>query len=237
MATTAFVADDETIIRMDIEEELAENGILVIGEAADGYDTIERCRATHVNVALIDINMPVIDGLSAARTILTEQLADTVVLITAYSDEKFMKEAGAIGVGGYIVKPLKENTLLPTINIALSQSKRIRNAEESEAKALKEIEDRRVIDRARSAISVHMGYTEKEALTFLQKESMRKGCPLVEYAGIIINAYVDDKSIQKAKQMLMDKYNISENTAYRQIKARSEKEHLSISEAAREILL
>ncbi|MEG2074767.1 MAG: response regulator, partial [Angelakisella sp.] len=119
---TAIVVDDEPITRMDLSDMLREQGFSVVGEASDGFDAIELCRSLSPDVVLMDIRMPVFDGLSASETILSEELAGCVVLLTAFSSKELVERANQIGVTGYLVKPVEERLLLPTIEVALAQS-------------------------------------------------------------------------------------------------------------------
>ena len=103
---TAAVLDDEPLTRMDLRDMLTEQGFDVVGEAADGFDAVELCREKHPDVVLMDVKMPVFDGLTASETILTENLADCVVQLTAFSDGGIVESAGQAGVTGYLVKPI-----------------------------------------------------------------------------------------------------------------------------------
>jgi len=233
MAITVVVADDESIIRMDIAEELSEAGFDVIGEVSDGFDAIECCRKMHPDVALIDINMPVIDGMNVARTILSEKLVKAVVMITAYNDEKYLEEAGSIGVGGYIVKPIKENSVIPTIRIALAQSHHLQRANDTAIQAKQQTDERRIIDRAKGILARQLQCSEGEALRRMQQDCMKKGCRLIVYAKMILDANAGDAMIQRAKSLLMEKHRLSENAAFHRIRSRSQREDIPLAEAAR----
>ncbi|QHI72606.1 response regulator [Aminipila terrae] len=119
------IVEDEPITRMDLKEMLMEAGYKVIGEASEGFDAIEICTKEHPDVVLLDINMPLLDGLSAAKVIIEEKSADTVILLTAYSDQEFINCAKTIGASGFIVKPIDEKELVPSIEIALAKSRKI----------------------------------------------------------------------------------------------------------------
>ena len=105
------IADDEPITRMDLKELLSEEGYQVVGEAADGFDAVEACKQSRPDLVLMDIKMPLLDGLSAAKILFEENLADTVMMLTAYSEREFVDEAKHIGVAGYLVKPIDEKSL------------------------------------------------------------------------------------------------------------------------------
>lgn len=237
MAITVIVADDESIIRMDIVEELKEAGFAVVAEAIDGFDAVECCREHHPDVALIDINMPVIDGISVARMILSEKLVQAVVLITAYNDEKYIQEAGNIGVGGYIVKPIRENSIIPAIHIALAQSRHLRHANDTAKQAQQQSQERRTIDRAKSVLAKKLGCSEAEALSRMQQDCMRRGCQLIAYAATILEADTESNVVQRAKRLLMDTAHLSESAAFNRIRAMSRNSGISLPEAARRMLL
>ena len=120
------IADDEPITRMDLKELLSEEGYQVVGEAADGFDAVEACKQSRPDLVLMDIKMPLLDGLSAAKILFEENLADTVMMLTAYSEREFVDEAKHIGVAGYLVKPIDEKSLVPSIELAVARSKDMR---------------------------------------------------------------------------------------------------------------
>ena len=101
-----LIADDEPITRMDLRELLQESGYNVVAEAGDGFDAVEACKKHHPDLVLMDIKMPYLDGLSASRLIIEENLADAVVLLTAYGDKEFVEVAKVIGLSGYLVNAI-----------------------------------------------------------------------------------------------------------------------------------
>jgi len=111
-----LIADDEPITRMDLRELLQESGYNVVAEAGDGFDAVEACKKHHPDLVLMDIKMPYLDGLSASRLIIEENLADAVVLLTAYGEKEFVEEAKAIGISGYLVKPINAKSLYQPSN-------------------------------------------------------------------------------------------------------------------------
>lgn len=110
-ALRIVIADDEPITRMDLKEFLEERGYSVLGEATDGFDAIEMCKKIKPDLVLMDIEMPLLDGLSAARILQQEQIGATIVLLTAYSEREFIDSAKEIGVSGYLVKPIDEKSI------------------------------------------------------------------------------------------------------------------------------
>ena len=111
------IADDEPITRMDLKELLAEEGYQVVGEAADGFDAVEVCKQCRPDLVLMDIKMPLLDGLSAAKIVYEENLADTVMMLTAYSEREFVDQAKDIGVAGYLSSPLTKNPWSPALSL------------------------------------------------------------------------------------------------------------------------
>ena len=132
---TVAVAEDEPITRMDICAMLEDLGFSVTGEASDGFDAIELCRRTRPDVILMDVKMPIFDGLAAAETICREDLAGCVVMLTAFSDEEIVARAAKAGVTGYLVKPIDRSKLLPTIEVAYAQSCRLRESRQAAEEA------------------------------------------------------------------------------------------------------
>ena len=128
-----LIADDEPIVRLDLRGMLEEHGFAVAGEAADGFDAVEGCRALAPDVALLDVRMPIFDGLEAAHTIVSEALAGCVVLLTAFGDREYIERAKEIGVAGYLVKPVDERQLAPTLEMAIASGARVRRAMDESA--------------------------------------------------------------------------------------------------------
>jgi response regulator NasT len=120
------IADDEPITRMDIREILEDAGYDVVGDVSDGFDAIEICRKLKPDLVLMDIKMPLLDGISAAKVINKEELVDSIILLTAYSDKNFIDKAKDVGVIGYLVKPVNEKSLLPAVEIALNKGREIK---------------------------------------------------------------------------------------------------------------
>ena len=124
------IAEDEPITCMDLAETLEELGCRVVGTASDGFDAIELCRQHRPDVVLMDVKMPVFDGLSAAESILAEDTAGCVVLLTAFSDDEMIERAQRAGVTAYLVKPVDPNSLLPGTEVAYAQSQRLKASRE-----------------------------------------------------------------------------------------------------------
>lgn len=233
---TAVIADDEPIIRMDLSEMLEGLDFQVVAQVADGFDAIESCKQYHPNLALLDIKMPVFDGLSAADTIIRESLAECVVLLTAFYDQAFWERAKEIGVAGYLIKPIDEKALRPAIEIALEQSSRYRDALANVNQLKSELHEKNLVDRAKMIVAGRDGISENAAYAQMRKLSMNRQRPIGEIAKMIIDADPERVLVAQAKELLVKRYHVNENTAFRKIKELSERNCFSMSEAARTIM-
>ncbi|MFZ4431933.1 MAG: ANTAR domain-containing response regulator [Microthrixaceae bacterium] len=172
MPTRVVVAEDEAIIRMDLRELLGEEGYDVVAECGRGDEAVELVRTHQPDVALLDIKMPGLDGISAAREIAADRLA-AVVLVTAFSQRELIEEAGDAGVHGYVVKPFERHDLVPAIEVALARFKAEQTLVDQAASAEQRLESRKVIDRAKGALMDGNGLSEQAAFGFIQKTAMQ----------------------------------------------------------------
>jgi AmiR/NasT family two-component response regulator len=183
-----IIADDESIIRMDLREMLTNLGYLVVGEAGDGRDAVNLARELKPDVAVLDIKMPGMDGIEAAR-ILTEEKIAPVVLLTAYSQRDLVERAKEAGVVGYITKPMRESDLTPAIEVAMARFAEFRALEKEVGDLKQALETRKLVDRAKGILIDTQGLTEAEAFRKIQKMSMNKRKPMKEVAEAIILAH------------------------------------------------
>ena len=187
MIKNIVIADDEPIFRMDLASTLEEQGFHVVGEASDGYDAIKLCKEFYPDIAILDVKMPIFDGLTASKKILDDNLAGAVILLTAFSDSEFVQKASSIGVTGYLLKPLEERMLKPTIEVAYSSRQNYINSIKKAEQANKKLEDKNLIDRAKNIIAKQNNILEGDAYKKMQKLAMQKRISLVELAKIIID--------------------------------------------------
>jgi len=183
-----IIADDESIIRMDLREMLTNLGYLVVGEAGDGRSAVSLARELRPDVAILDIKMPDMDGIEAAR-ILTEEKIAPVVLLTAYSQRDLVERAKEAGVVGYITKPMRESDLTPAIEVAMARFSEFRALEREVGDLKQALETRKLVDRAKGILMDTQGLTEAEAFRKIQKMSMNKRRPMKEVAEAIILAH------------------------------------------------
>lgn len=186
--TRVIIADDESIIRMDLREMLTNLGYLVIGEAGDGRSAVNLARELRPDVVIMDIKMPDMDGIDAAKILTEERIAPTL-LLTAYSQQELIERAKAAGVVGYIVKPFRESDLAPAIEVALARFAEFRALEKEVGDLKLALETRKLVDRAKGILMDTQKLTEAEAFRKIQKMSMNTRKPMKEVAEAIILAH------------------------------------------------
>lgn len=181
------IADDESIIRLDLKTLLEEMGHTVVGEAADGQKALELARAYKPDVIIMDIKMPVMDGLDAAKIISDEKIAP-VVLLTAYSQKDLIERAKEAGVFAYLVKPFQESDLMPAIEIAISRYLEMHDMETSLGDLEEKLEARKIVDRAKGILMDKYKMCEADAFRRIQQQSMNQRRSMKEIAEAIIIA-------------------------------------------------
>lgn len=186
--TRVVVADDESIIRMDLKEMLTGLGYHVVGEAGDGISAVNLARELKPDLVIMDVKMPDLDGIAAAK-ILTEERVAPVLLLTAFSQQELVEGAKEAGVVGYIVKPFREAELVPAVEVALARFKEFRSLEK-EASSLREtLETRKLVERAKGILMDTQGLKEAEAFRKIQKLSMNTRRSMKEIAEAVLLAH------------------------------------------------
>jgi len=183
---SVVIADDEPISRMDLKELLSEGGYTVLSEVSDGFDAVEQCKLYHPDLVILDIKMPFLDGISAAKIIYEEELADTIIMLTAYSVREFVEQAKGYGVSGYLVKPIDEKSLVPSIELAVARSRELKRLRKDMAKVSERLESRSVIEKAKGVIMQEQSMTEQEAYDYIRKLSLDKHLSMRRVAEIIL---------------------------------------------------
>jgi len=185
------IADDESIIRMNLRETLVGLGYLVVGDAGDGLSAIHLARELRPDLVIMDIKMPKLDGIQAAK-VLTEEKIAPVLLLTAYSDRELVDRARDAGVVNYIVKPFREAELLPAIEIALARFAEF-NTINKELGDLKDtMETRKLVERAKGVLMDTQGLKEQDAFRKIQQLSMNTRKSMREIAqAILLTAQID----------------------------------------------
>jgi response regulator NasT len=185
-----LVAEDEALIRMDLVEMLEEEGYAVIGEAADGGAAVAMATELRPDLVLLDVKMPVLDGLSAAEQIVAARIAP-VVILTAFSQRDLVERAREAGVMAYLVKPFQKKDLLPAIEMAVSRFAELVTLEREVGDLSGRLEARKLVDRAKGRLQTEHGMSEPEAFRFLQRRSMDTRRSMRAVAQDVLDGRVD----------------------------------------------
>ncbi|MFM8752553.1 MAG: ANTAR domain-containing response regulator [Actinomycetota bacterium] len=186
-SSTAYrilVAEDETLIRMDLVEMLREAGYHVVGAASDGQEAIDLAESLKPDLAILDVKMPVLDGISAAEKIIATA---PVLMLTAFSQKDLVERARDAGVMAYVVKPFTINDLLPAIEISISRHKQMKSLEAEVADLHDRLETRKVIERAKGILMKALNLSEPEAFSWIQRAAMDRRITMKEVSEAVIN--------------------------------------------------
>lgn len=179
------IAEDEAIIRLDLKESLEAEGYIITGEAGRGDEAVELARTLNPDVVILDIKMPGLNGIEAARIISEEHIA-AVLLLTAFSQRDLIQEASQAGALAYLVKPFQRSELVPSIELAVGRFKEISDLKKEKQELLDDLEARKVVDRAKGALMDQYGLKEKDAYRYLQKKAMEERSPMKVVAESIL---------------------------------------------------
>jgi response regulator NasT len=185
-ARRVVVAEDESLIRLDIVETLRDNGFDVVGEAGDGETAVQLATELRPDLVVMDVKMPQLDGITAAERLAKNRIAP-VVLLTAFSQKELVERASEAGAMAYVVKPFTPNDLLPAIEIALSRYQQIVTLEAEVADMVERFETRKLVDRAKGLLNEKMGLSEPDAFRWIQKASMDRRLTMHDVAKAIID--------------------------------------------------
>ena len=168
---TVVIAEDETLIRMDLAEMLTEEGYVVVGEAGDGARAIELAEELRPDLVILDVKMPVLDGIAAAEAIAGKRIAP-VVMLTAFSQRDLVERARDAGAMAYLVKPFSKTDLVPAIEMAVSRFAELSMLEAEVADLSERLETRKAVDRAKGVLQEQLKLSEPEAFRWIQKTAM-----------------------------------------------------------------
>ena len=185
MSTRVVIAEDEAIIRLDLKETLEEEGYEVVGETGRGDEAVELVRQLAPDLAILDIKMPGIDGLEAARAISAERQS-AVLILTAFSQRDLIEQARDAGALAYLVKPFQRSELIPAVEVALGRFREIQALFDQNASLEEQLETRKIVDRAKGLLMDHHQLSESDAFSWIQKRAMQDRRPMREVAAAVI---------------------------------------------------
>ncbi|HET7762598.1 MAG TPA: response regulator [Phycicoccus sp.] len=184
-AKRVLVAEDEAIIRLDLAEMLREAGYDVVGQAGDGEQALEMARTLRPDIVIMDVKMPVMDGISAAEEIGKERICP-VVMLTAFSQTELVERARDAGVMAYVVKPFTRGDVTPAIDIALSRWAELKTLEDEVADLGERLETRKAVDRAKGILMARLKISEADAFRWIQKTAMDRRMGMREVADAVV---------------------------------------------------
>jgi len=179
-----LVAEDETLIRMDLVEMLGEAGYEVVAEASNGEEAVKLATEVNPDLAILDVKMPILDGISAAEQIIS---IAPVLILTAFSQKDLVERARDAGAMAYVVKPFTINDLVPAIEISISRHRQMKSLELEVADLHDRLETRKIIDRAKGILMKALNLSEPEAFSWIQRAAMDRRITMKEVAEAVIN--------------------------------------------------
>jgi response regulator NasT len=178
------VAEDEAIIRLDLVEMLTGAGYEVVGEGANGQEAISLVKELKPDLAILDVKMPILDGISAAEQIISEC---AVLMLTAFSQRELVDRARDAGVMAYVVKPFSISDLVPAIEIAISRHLQMRALDDQLQNLTEKLETRKLVDRAKGILMQALNLSEPDSFSWIQKAAMDRRITMKEVAQAVIS--------------------------------------------------
>jgi response regulator NasT len=189
-ARRVLVAEDESLIRLDLIEMLREEGYDVVAEAADGETAVRLAEEHRPDLVVMDVKMPVLDGISAAERIVGQRIAP-VLFLTAFSQRDLVERARDAGAMAYLVKPFSKSDLVPAIEMAFSRHEEIAQLEKEVADLGERLETRKLVDRAKGLLQTKYGLSEPDAFRWIQKAAMDKRTSMRNVAQVVLSESAD----------------------------------------------
>ena len=186
MATRVVIAEDEAIIRLDLKETLEEEGYEVVGETGRGDEAVKLVRELEPDLAILDIKMPGLDGLAAAREIVAEGRS-AVLILTAFSQRDLIEQARDAGALAYLVKPFERSELVPAVEVAIGRNREINALKDQTASLEEQLETRKIVDRAKGKLMDEFSLNENAAFSFIQKRAMSERVTMRDISQRIID--------------------------------------------------
>jgi AmiR/NasT family two-component response regulator len=191
--TRVLIAEDEALIRLDLKEMLEEEGYVVVAEVGDGQAAVDQAQQLRPDLVIVDVQMPVLDGIAAAEQIAAARIAPVIVL-TAFSQRELVERARDAGAMAYLVKPFSKNDLVPAIEVAVGRFQEM-HALDAEVTDLKErLETRKVVEQAKGRLMAERGMTEAEAFRWIQRTAMNERTSMKALAQAILATEASDEA-------------------------------------------
>lgn len=181
-----LIVDDDPIVRLDIRHLLEIANYEVVAEASDGFEAIEYCQKYRPDLVMMDIQLPLLDGLTATKKIMDDRLALSVILLSGFSDDSYIQKAKSYGASAYLVKPLQSRSLIPMIEVCIEKGRKDLSLSQEMEKLSKKIGDRIIIEKAKGLLMARNHLTEPEAFKQIRTISMQKRVPMAEIAKLLV---------------------------------------------------
>ena len=179
------IAEDEALIRLDLKEMLEEDGYAVVGEAGDGETAVKLALEHRPDLVILDVKMPILDGISAAEQIVSQRIAPCLIL-TAFSQRDLVERARDAGAMAYLVKPFTKSDLVPAIEMAVSRHEEMAALEREVGTLSERLETRKLVERAKGLLMERHGWSEPQAFRWIQKASMDRRLSMRQVAQIVV---------------------------------------------------
>lgn len=179
------IAEDEALIRLDLKEMLEEDGYAVVGEAGDGETAVKMALEHRPDLVILDVKMPILDGISAAEQIVSQRIAPCLIL-TAFSQRDLVERARDAGAMAYLVKPFTKSDLVPAIEMAVSRHEEMAALEREVGTLSERLETRKLVERAKGLLMERHGWSEPQAFRWIQKASMDRRLSMRQVAEVVV---------------------------------------------------